>query len=193
MRLLLLSILALATVIGPPRNLEGQAPARDQELFLDLQNEKTSDAAAAQLLQHAKENAETRDYLTSHLPVLIRNPKGGSIWLNSVRLAGELKIQEAAPVLADLLTKDTVTGGFIDFHRVITLENDPPGRALALIGDPAIPAVAKILETGDRDARFRAVYVLRNIGSPKAKDALRQHLSAEKDPAIRSLIGVELK
>jgi hypothetical protein len=47
------SLFALATVAGTFRNAECQAPPRTQELFADLQNAKTSDAAAAQLLEGA--------------------------------------------------------------------------------------------------------------------------------------------
>lgn len=190
MRSRFLSILTLATIAGTFHNAVSQEPARAKELFANLQNDKTSDAAAAQLLQDAKENPETRAYLAAHLPVRISAPERGEGWINSIRLSGELKIEQAAPALATLLTKsDTMDGdGIITFHRLATLQLDPPGLALARIGDPAVPAIAKVLDSGDRTVRLRAVWVLRNIDSPKAGEALRQHLSVEQDPAIRRVI-----
>lgn len=142
---LFLVVLALAMISGSFRSGGGQVPARTEQLFADLQNERTSDGAAVQLLQDGKESAETRAYLAAHLPSLIENLKAPHVWLNSVRLAGSLRIGEAVPGLARLLNNDNTQGegGYIDFHRTVSLEGDPPGKALAQIGDPAVPEVAK--------------------------------------------------
>jgi HEAT repeat protein len=192
MRPVILSLLALAMIVGPYR-AEGQAPARTQKLFTELRNEKTSDAAAVQLLEDAKGNAEARRYLATQLPSLIRTSERGEVWMNAVRLAGDLRIEEAAPVLAPLLTRNDTAGGFITFYRIVNLEVDPPGKSLAQIGDPAIPSIEKVFENGDRNARFRAVYVLRFIGTTKSSEALRRQLNVETDPNIRSVIGSSMK
>jgi HEAT repeat protein len=195
MRSVLLSILALVTIAGSFPSAISQETARAKKLFADLQNEKTSDAAAAQLLKDARENPETLNYLAAHLPTRISAPERGEGWINSIRLSGELKIEQAAPALASLLTEsDTMGGdGVITFTRLATLQIDPPGKALAQIGDPAIPAIEKVFENGDRTARFRAVYVLQNIGSKKSTEALRRQLSVEKDPNIQRVIGYSVE
>jgi HEAT repeat protein len=195
MRSVFLSILALATIAGCFPGAISQEPARAKQLFAEIQNEKTSDAAAAQLLKDARENPETLHYLAAHLPARIGAPERGEGWVNFIRLAGELKIEQAAPALASLLTKsDTMGGdGAVTFTRLVKLELDPPGKALAQIGDPAIPAIEKVFENGDRTARFRAVYVLQNIGSTKSNEALRRQLDVEKDPNIQRVIGSSMK
>ena len=197
MRSLFVSILALATIAGTVHNASSQEPDRAKELFVHLQDEKDSDAAAIQLLKDARENEEIRTYLAANLPTLIRTSAHGKAWINSIRLSGELKIDKAAPVLASLLARSDTFGGDgvgdITFYRLATLQNDSPGKALAQIGDPAVPAIASVFDNGDRTARLRAVYVLRTIDSPSSTEALRRQLSVEKDPGLQRLIENSVK
>jgi HEAT repeat protein len=114
---------------------------------------------------------------------------GNHVWFNAVNLAGELKIKEACEALAKWM--DTESGpldGTIDLGIEIRLEDKPAAKALAEIGDPALPVVAPVLNQGDDEHRWDAVYILNLIGSPAAKKLLRGHVSSEPNPRLRQLI-----
>lgn len=92
----------------------------------------------------------------------------------------------AAPALARWLTIDntgeTTTAGFIK------LETNPAGKALAEIGDPAIPALVGVLDHGTLRERRYAIYALDLISSPLAKKTLHEQLKRESDPALREFM-----
>jgi len=188
MRWVLPVVLASGLIPGIAPNGYGQEPADLQHVFIGLQNPETSDKAAAQLRSAAKDHPAVRQFLADNLPQLIRNSGPGPVRLNAVRLAGDFKIQEAVPALLEELGDEHTTGGTVTMAEALRLDNDPPGKALAQIGDPSIPAVEALLESSVRSTRFRAVYVLWNIGSVRAKEALRGQLDRESDPAIRHFI-----
>ena len=117
------------------------------------------------------------------------------VWANAVRLAGQLKIVAAIPALVQALSKPAVAGGYdstatggYTFTIGAKLVYDVVGRALADIGDPSVPALAKILANGDPDARKRVFWILVNIDSPAAKQAMQDRLPNETDPAIKGAI-----
>jgi hypothetical protein len=58
-----------------------------------------------------------------------------------VRLAGELKIREAVPALTVQLKNANTKGGAVTMTREVTLEDDPPGKALAQIGESATAGI----------------------------------------------------
>ena len=70
----------------------------------------------------------------------------------------------------------------------VRLEDNLPGKALAQIGDPSIPALKGVLNHGTQLERLRAVYVLKLIASPQAKAALAEHLENEPDKQLRDYI-----
>lgn len=135
--------------------LASQHHADVNTLFRELQDSKTTEKAAGELLETARTDTSTRHHLASHLPGLIQRTSSGPIWLSAVQLAGDLKLAEAVPVLAASLEKDNV-GGPTTFTESERLDDDPVGRALVKIGDPSIGPVAQVLATGDTGTRWRA-------------------------------------
>ncbi len=162
-------------------------PSEVQTLFRELQDRKTTDKATDRLEELAKRDMSSRQYVAGHLPALIQKTSMGPIWLNAVRLAGELKVTEAVPVLVVSLEQDNV-GGSTTFAETQRLDNDAAGKALVKIGDPAIQAVAQVLESGDRNARWRAALVLLNINSPTARQVLHRHIPKESDSGLQDFI-----
>jgi HEAT repeat protein len=101
-------------------------------------------------------------------------------------LAGDLKVAEAAPILAEQLKYD---------HRVATsfgadsiLSDDPVAWSLSLIGEPATDSVAGLFADGDAPTRRRAAIVLSNIGTPNAREALLRQIDREPDPDLKTLM-----
>ena len=73
-------------------------------------------------------------------------------------------------------TVQILTTGLSDDHFPV---RDNAARALAKLGmlaEPAIPALVAQLEDEDRYVRFHAAVALKQIGTPKAQDALFNHL-----------------
>jgi len=78
--------------------------------------------------------------------------------------------------------------GVVTLGRERRLENDPAAKALVEIGDPAVPAVARALESSRKDVRWRATLVLINMNSAVARQILRKHLNNEPDANLRTVI-----
>jgi HEAT repeat protein len=164
-------------------------PVHDQPglaaLVQNLESPQTTNDAAEQLMKLGKSDPKVREYLAIHLPQMIEKDSGGP-WMNAVHLSGALKIAEATPALAKWLTVDNV--GEITTAGFIKLENNPAGKALAEIGDPAIPTLIGVLVHGSLRERRYALYALNLIGSPRAKKTLRTHLKREPDESLRHFI-----
>lgn len=158
-----------------------------QLAFTRLQVETTSDGAANHLRAMARSDPSVRDYLSANLPTVIEGQAFGTVWLNAIRLAGDLKIVSAVDALVSALGKNNI-GGTVTFAEERHLHNDPPGKALVQIGAPAIPAVTSALSSNNRETRWRAARVLININSPSARAALADHLQDEPDAQLRSFI-----
>jgi HEAT repeat protein len=168
--------------------LGAQEPPEASILFREFQSPQKTAQATEQLLKLGKSNTKVKNYLAMRLPPVIEksphdNPE---VWNNAVRLAGELKIAEAAPTLGKWIGLNT--GGSFTFAGFERLENNAPAKALAMIGDPAVPTLNGILEHGDLNEREVAVRTLKLIGSPRARSALRGHLKRESDPNVRDSI-----
>jgi len=161
-------------------------------LFQELQSPQTTDQAAAKLLKIGKTDSNVRKYLGVRLPPVIqKHPKYSSKqWTNAVRLAGELKIADAAPALAGTISLDDLggLGGFVTTAQVLNLETNPAGKALAQIGDPAIPAITEVLKQGSVRERTDAIYMLHFMGSARARSALQEHLGQESNVNLRGFI-----
>ena len=195
-----LVLLALASLAQNPPT------AYVESLFAQFNRPSTTDSAAQQIRDLATKDARVRVYMAQKLPAIISaNAKGDwqsvtGTWMNAVRLAGQLKLEGAIPALAESLSRGPIRGGY-DKHNEITrtfaqnsnLEFDIVGRALADIGDAAVPAVANVLANGDTMVRLRAAWILENINSPAARQAMRDRIQVESDPTVKNLLQSFLK
>lgn len=164
-----------------------------RKLFREFTDPKTTNAATKQILQIATKDRQARDYFVHKLPAIIRDHPTDGVWLNSVRLAGNLKASEAVPPLMQALSRGSIGQGSVSFGEYMRLDTDLAAKALAEIGDPSVPEVAKLLTSPDRRVRQRAVLILRNISSPRSREVLNEHLSHETDPQIKDLIEAGLR
>jgi hypothetical protein len=141
-----------------------------------------------QILELARKDPRAREYVMQKLPDMIRGPES-EVWLLAIRLAGKLKAREAIPALQEVMSRRPFPAETsLTFAGIMRLDNDIVAKTLSQIGDPAIPAVAELLRSGDVTMRYRAVLVLRNIGSPEARKALRNRLPRETDPEVKKVI-----
>ena len=193
-----LQLLLLIQTAGAPPPMANYAPTaasqRAEEpvatVFQRLQSSGNIHSVTEQLLKRGRSDPKIREYIAHHLPPMIEKGPAEKDhpgnWIELVRLAGELKIAEGAPALTKWLTIDNIgeitTGGFI------RLENNPAGKALAEIGDPAVPAVARVFDQGTLRERRYAVYVLSLINSSSATSALQEQSHREPDKALRDYI-----
>lgn len=179
---MVLSTLAgLAILALSPRN-------RLQRLITELGSKETTNHAAQSLLKLGKANPQVRIYLAEELPPIIsKGPPASGPWTNAVSLAGELKISRCSKALTKWISarpgRGTVTLG-----QTASLEDQPAAKALAQIGDPAVPAVAGTLKDGNLPERWTAALVLEDVGTPPAISALKGHLVREADPDLRAFI-----
>ena len=169
-----------------------QARTDIEQLIPELRNEEMSDQAALQILAIASHDQDARRIAAPALLEIIQKSHGRA-WLNSIRLAGDLKIDQALPALVEMLKNPMTKGGPITFYDEYTLADDPPGHALARIGAPAIPNTIALLESRDWNTRCRAVLVLGNMDLPSADIALERHSLNEKDHRILFYIQGELR
>ena len=166
-----------------------QSKSTPAELFAELESEKTADQAGMQLRKLAKSDPAARQYLATNLPALVEHgPKAHlAAWRNAVQIAGDLRLVEAVPALAKWLGLDTGPG-FGTLAEEARLDRNWPGKALVQIGDPSVPSVQNVLEHGTSRERWTAAFVLDNIGSQRARAALREHRADEPDESLRSFI-----
>ncbi|MGO9591681.1 MAG: HEAT repeat domain-containing protein [Candidatus Acidiferrales bacterium] len=164
--------------------LQVLAQTQISALFRQLESRKTTDSAAAQLLQLGRSDPKARHYLAIHLPPLIagdHRPETDNEfirrqWVNAVVLAGNLKLAEAVPTLANQIDVRSTP---------LNRNTDSPARwALCRIGDPAVPSVQRLLNDGNQEQRISALEVLEEMDSPKAMAALRDYGKSGKDPWV---------
>jgi hypothetical protein len=180
----------------------GQTTPKIAELYDRLIRPSETNAAAPEILEMARNDSKDRDFLVGKLPSLVvdllppRDARTGNpVWLNAVRLVGQLKIVEAIPALTQGLSRQEMGGGYDDKYHGgftmgagVTLGYDIVGRALADIGDPSVSVLADNLSNGDFPARRRAIWILWNVNSPAARKIMRDHLPTEIDPRLSGLI-----
>jgi hypothetical protein len=197
-RLLCIATLTILASIGLAQTVPNIAVLYDR-----LIQPSETNAVAPEVLEMAKNDSTARDFLVGKLPSLIvdrlppRDARNRSlVWLNAVRLAGQLKIVEAIPALTQALSRPEMCGAYdskgsgcgdMTFGTDARLDNDIVGRALADMGDPSVPVLADILSKGDFAERRRAIWILANIDSP-AQKAMRDHLASESDGRLKGLI-----
>jgi hypothetical protein len=153
-------------------------------LFEQLRTEETTDQAAEQLLKLGSSNSDARGYLASRLPAVISaEPKDHPrSWVNEVRMAGAFRVTEAIPALAKWVGLVVGSPAGSTLAERVRLDGFPAGKALAQIGEPAVPALAQILAKGNPRERWVAYRALTLISSNSARTALRDHLDREPDP-----------
>ncbi len=163
------------------------APSRSVEtLFAGLRDPATSAEAARKLTVIGRKEGVAREYISEHLPGAIKDSEG-KVRENAMKLAGDIKIKAAVPVLASFLRYFSLAGP-TDFGATMRFDNDPAGKALVEIGDSCVPAVSEVLGQGNKQARWRAALILLSIGTSAAIRALRNHIPEEKDPVVRGFI-----
>lgn len=191
--LILAHFFLLLTLFASVRCESQSTSDEPSTLLRQLQSRDTAEKAKLALLKKAETDPDLKKYLASNLPPIIalgsRKPTSG--WLNAVKLAGELKISETADALATCIAIDNM-GGEITAGSTRHLETIPAARALAQIGDPAIPALLRVLEHGTQRERRNAYLALNLIGSKLSMDSLDSHLENESDEQLKKYIREEV-
>jgi hypothetical protein len=191
MRWFSLIVLAASWAPAIAAPVTAQSRADIDRWFVELQQENTTDQAAGQLAAAAKTDPYARQLLAKRLPPLIEKLRG-PVWINAIRLAGDLRISEAVPALVELLKHLDTKGGPFTFGQEFRLDDAPAGRALVEIGEPATKAVGQLLEDPDQTIRWRAALVLSNMNSAGADGELALHIGDESDPGIKKYMQANL-
>lgn len=199
---LITALVVLGCWGGPGvHSILAQSHPSPSELLQELPSEQTTDRARDELLRFGKSDPAVREYLAVHLPPLIESGPSSATcpshpcqtWRNAVELAGNLRIAETAPALARWITvKDINPWPGIGTYGN-KLEINPTAIALSSIGDPAIPALRHVLDSGSADKHTLAVRALCTIGTPQARAVLRADLRHEPDPNFQALINKVLE
>ena len=154
------------------RSLAQSAPDMPT-LFARLNQAKTTDRAAQQVLEAVRKDPGQREYIVQRLPQMIEKPVSDEIRLNAVRLAGQLKALETIPSLQKALSRGPQDGPRVySMTGELRLDYDVVAKTLSRMGDSAIPAVTSLLESEDPKTRRRAVLILRNTDTRAARKVL---------------------
>jgi HEAT repeat protein len=184
-----LSVLLLTCSALTSLRAFAQEPRDIRTLFAQLDQPNLTDRAAHRIYVTAIKDPEARQYVAKRLPQMIDRPQTDKMWLNAVRLAGQLKITETIPALERAITRGPLGGPMnTTFGTQMRLDDDAVAKALSQIGDSAIPAVSNLLKSLDKKVRRRAVLILVNVGSPQARKILQEHLQRESDSQLKDLI-----
>jgi len=165
----------------------GQVRPSVSKLFGQLQSEATTNQALGEILQIDPSNVAACKYLSAHLPALIRQlpQENPQVWLNAIKVAGAFRIKEAIPSLVQWIGVPASDLGGASLSESAGLETFAAGKALAQIGEPAVPSLVGVLQKGTTHERTVAVRALVKIHSPEAITALRDHLSREQDQSLK--------
>ncbi len=160
-------------------------------LLAAIQKEDTSNGAMKELVK-VGDHAEARKCLSDRLPRVLEAYKARTdgiadfVWGNEARVARELRITEAVPVLARRIDMATTPGmggslgyNFFSYEAV---------GALIQIGAPAVPSVTEVLKHGSPLQREMAAHVLRYIGTDEAWSALEEAVTTERDRKVLNRI-----
>jgi HEAT repeat protein len=161
---------------------------RAQQLLQEIKTGTNIGDPLKELTLLAQSNPDVKAYLANQLPTAISNKQNSSVWRAEVELVGDLQLVVAIPQLVKLLIVDSEDLSPTGAYRSMALANNPPARALISIGNPAVPAVAALLQSEDKTTRSRAIRVLININTSDARSALSNHAATEKDPSLQRLI-----
>jgi HEAT repeat protein len=177
-----MAFILLCPVLSP---LSAAQKAPDiHTLFTELKEPGTTNRAAQQIPRVASENSAAREYIAEKLPDMIEKMTLDQVWRNAVRLAGQLKASNSVPALMRVLPRSPFKPSIL-IGSAMSLDADAVGKALCEIGDPAVPALANLLEHADKTTRWRAARILWNIDSPSSRKVMREDLQHETDPEIK--------
>jgi hypothetical protein len=112
------------------------------------------------------------------------------VWLNEVKIAGDLKLQSCIlPLTAVMVRGDGI--GVITAYTHVLLKDDPAGTALVKMGDPTIPFMNNILsdQSSPLLVRQKAILVLINLRSARSQQVLREYFPKEGNPYLKRLIA----
>lgn len=134
---------------------------------------------------------EARGYIVRELTEIVGGPEKLSntvihpdnfdTWKAATELLGELKATEAVGVLIECLA---CNNGRTNMSTSLY----PAARAIISIGKPAFPAIEQALSHVQQPIRYVAVLALGEIGSKRAKAALKRALRKEKDKQLTFVI-----
>jgi HEAT repeat protein len=178
--------MAVLTLLGLLTVNTGVGQQTQMSMILShLQDPEMSDAAVVEI---AAGSPDLKKIIADKLPSLMLEQKNYVVLNNESRLAGDLKVIACIPVLVTIFVEGDLLPNALTGMMRFRMDNDPAGRALAQIGDPVIPSMKKLLSSGDRDVREKAVRVLANINSPSALEVLKEHRGSESDPYLQDII-----
>ena len=153
----------------------------------------TSRDIAKQIMKLTKTAPRAREYVVSRLPAMI-HAQTSDAWANAVWLAGEMKASEAIPSLAEAMLRPAFPAEpYVTGAVVRRLGYDVVAQALSKVGNPAIPAVVRLLDNANPRTRGRALAILVRIDTLAARKALQDHLPKETDPGLRKYIRESLR
>jgi hypothetical protein len=166
-----------------------QGPTEARKLYDELTTSETTDCALGKILVASERDADMRNYIVTRLQDIIAGQNTGEVWRNALRLAGHLPAPETLPTLMGAFSQVPVNHSiFALVGREEALLDDPVGKALSQIRDPAVGPISKLLASSDRDIRRRVVLILINIDSASSTKVLREHRDRETDTGIKTLI-----
>jgi len=160
----------------------------------ELMNLRQSDRARDSLVKLASSDSSIMNELANVVPFWVEKCKNDPMWVNIVRLTEKLKLTSAAPALVEALDRKYYESPIVTAYTAEHLVYDPVGRALAAIGDPAIPALShRWNQLSNPAERSRIAVILEAIGTPAAAMAMRQQLAKESDPWVKGIINSRLR
>ena len=185
------SWIVICLAFAVPGQISAQTtPAPDIRVLMEqLNDDRTVQRdTVKQIVEMARKDPHAREYVVQKLPELIRRPQS-DVWLDAIRIAGRLKAKEAIPALQEAMSRPPIPAEpYITGGGMMRLDHDIVAKTLSQMGDPAIPSVVDFLKSPDKGTRGRAVLILRNMGTPASRKALRHHLEHETDPELKKLI-----
>ena len=182
-------LFALGMSHSPPEDFP-----RVAQLLKQFQQPSSTDRAPAELLKIGREDTNVKSDLAKHLPDIIgKTPTNRYVWLNSVRLAGAFRITEAIQALGENIgcaTEESSLAGLTSRYRLVGF---PCAKALVEIGEPAVPELTKILNSGDLSRQWIAYRALFLMGTSRAMVALRDYTTTEPNDAFKTEIKIALE
>jgi hypothetical protein len=169
-----------------------QAVQSVDSLLGDLAKPQTTAQAGAALLKMAEAQPSLLDELSNVLPNLILNSTDIGVVQSEAALAGKLKLVSAVPALIQLLDRPNRREGTRTFTRAAELYDDPVGRALGDIGNPAVKSLAAPLESTHVATRQRAARILIFINTSESLSVLSQHIGRETDDHLKGYMAASL-
>jgi len=138
-----------------------------------------------ELLKIAGRSAESRAKVIDRLMDVVEDLSAreewpiATRWMEAVMVLGQLKAVEAVDLLINNLDHSGQNG------IALSINIDPPRRALAEIGEPAVPKLVEALTHPNHYIRTRAAWILCEIEKERARDPIQAALEKETDEGVR--------